>query len=193
MIIKKKEKESIAIARKFLQEEKLIIIPTDTVYGFSGLMGSSAEQTLYKIKKREMDKKLIYLIASPQQSFEYIDTDFYTTEELKYLTSFWPAPLTIIFKASRVVGGEDRTIALRCPYDSWLTSLISSVKYPIFSTSANISGQPTITHITELDASLTCNVPVIVDGGMLKGLSSTILNASKRPFVVVRKGTFSIE
>jgi len=194
MIIKKKESESIAIASKFLQEEKLIIIPTDTIYGFSGIMGSKAEDSLYKIKQRDKDKKLIYLIAHPSDLYKYIDTKFYTSEELEYLTSFWPAALTIIFKAlAKEEKDSDTTIAFRCPKDTWLRTLIASVARPIFSTSANISGKPTITNVQELEMTFGSALSIVVDEDARNKLSSTILDASKRPFSVVRQGAFAIE
>lgn len=188
MIIKKAEKECIAIASKFLIEKKVVIIPTDTVYGFSGIIESSAEDMLYKIKNRNTNKKLIYLIAESHDSLKYIDTGFYNNRELEQLISLWPAPLTIIFKAK-----NKGTIAFRCPDDPWLTSLISCIGCPIFSSSANISGTSTITNTQVLETTFEKEVALIVDGGTLIGVSSTILDASKRPFSVVRKGIFEVK
>ena len=185
MTTKKKEKGSIAIAHRHLLDENVIIIPTDTVYGFSGMMGSKAEQTLCKIKKRDTKKHLIYLVADPHDVLEYIDTNFYTDEELAYLTSFWPAPLSIIFKTR-----NKDTIAFRCPDDVWLRSLISSVGLPIFSSSANISGRTTITNILELETTFEKEVSLIIDAGIIEGLSSTIFDASNHPFSIIRKGSF---
>jgi len=193
MIIKKKEKECIAIASRFLLEERIIIIPTDTVYGFSGIMESKTEQELYKIKKRSTDKKLIYLVANPNDILKYIDVTFYENEEIEHLTSFWPAPLTVIFKARSTDKNQYATIAFRCPDDVWLRSLISTVGHPIFSTSANISGNDTITNSHELNAIFGNEVSLIVDGGKLEGISSTVLDASKRPFTVVRSGSFQLD
>ena len=184
MIVKKEEKKCIAITSSFILKNEVVIIPTDTIYGFSGL--PTTESILLNIKKRDESKKLIYLIEKPETALKYIDISFYTKRELDFFLSNWPNPLTIIFKSK--IG----TIALRYPKDSWLTNLISSVGSPIFSTSVNISGSTSMQEITSIKNTFEKAVPLIVDGGDLKGMSSTILDVSKRPFKILRSGSYII-
>ena len=185
MILQKKEKNCISITSSRILNNKVVIIPTDTIYGFSGL--PSTEKILMNIKKREESKKLIYLIEKPEMVLKYIDISFYSKFELDFLLSHWPAPLTIIYKNK-----TESTIALRCPKDDWLNSLLSSVGSPIFSTSVNISGTPSMEKIETIKNAFQKDVPLIVDGGDIKGESSTIIDVSKRPFKVLRKGSYLI-
>ncbi|MGP1437987.1 MAG: L-threonylcarbamoyladenylate synthase [Treponema sp.] len=185
MIIHKQEKDCIAITSSFIIKNEVVIIPTDTVYGFSGLY--SAENTLVNIKKRDKNKSLIYLIEKPEQALNYIDTSFYLNVEIDFLLSFWPAPLTIIFKNK-----SERTIALRCPKDIWLNSLLSKIGSPIFSTSVNISGNPLMEKFEDIKYNFQQEVSLIVNDGDIKGESSTILDASKRPFKILRQGSYII-
>lgn len=192
MTIKKEKPECLAIARNFLLDGEVIIIPTDTVYGFSGLIRDDAKEKLEKIKRRAKDKGFICLIDEARSALKYIDSSFYTKEEIDSLISNWPSPLTIIFKKkedSSLAVAKD-TIALRCPDDAWLKQLIHSVGSPIFSTSANLSGSPIIHNIRELEETFASSIPLIVDGGELTGNASTIVDASSKPFRVIREGSY---
>ena len=185
MIVQKKEKKCISITSSLILKNEVVIIPTDTIYGFSGLL--SAEKSLMNIKKREKSKKLIYLIEKPEMALEHIDETFYSKFELDFFFSHWPNPLTIIYK-----GKTEKTIALRCPKDEWLSSLLSNVGYPIFSTSVNISGQASMEKIEIIKKTFEKDVSLIVDAGDIKGKSSTILDVSERPFKVLRLGSYQI-
>ena len=184
MIVKKEEKKCIAIASSFILKNEVVIIPTDTIYGFSGL--PTTESILLNIKKRDESKKLIYLIEKEETALKYIDVSFYTKRELDFFLSHWPNPLTIIYKT------KNETIALRCPKDNWLSSLLSSVGSPIFSTSVNISGNTSMQKIMDIKNTFQKDIPLIVDGGNMNGTSSTIIDVSKRPFRILRNGSYLI-
>lgn len=184
MILKKEEKKCIAITSSYILKNEVVIIPTDTIYGFSGL--PSAENTLLNIKKREKGKKLIYLIEKPEVALKYIDTSFYSNLELDFFLSIWPNPLTIIYKT------KTETIALRCPKDKWLNTLLSNIGSPIFSTSVNISGDASMEEIGTIKDTFQKDISVIVDGGNIKKVASTILDVSKRPFEVLRQGSYFV-
>jgi sua5/yciO/yrdC/ywlC family protein len=184
MIVQKEEKDCIAITSSFIIKNEVVIIPTDTIYGFSGL--PHAEKTLFSIKKRDEEKKLIYLIEKPEIALNYIDSKFYTKFEIDFLLSLWPNPLTIIYKT------EIGTIGLRCPKDEWLNSLLAKVGSPIFSTSVNISGSTPLEEFNQIKNTFQKDIPLMVDGGDMKEKSSTILNASEKPFRILRKGNYSI-
>ena len=72
-----------------------MIIPTDTVYGFSGIVDSSehfnTDAIIRKIKGREEYKPFIQLIAAPEDIVKYTDDVV-----PKKLLDCWPGPLTII-------------------------------------------------------------------------------------------------
>lgn len=184
MILQKEEKNCIAITSSFILKNDVVIIPTDTIYGFSGLQ--QAENTLLNIKKRDNSKKLIYLIEKPEMALKYIDVNFYSKFELDFFLSHWPNPLTIIYKT------KTETVALRCPKDKWLNSLLSSVGIPIFSTSVNVSGNASMQEIADIKNTFQKDIPLIVDGGDMKGTSSTIIDVSKRPFRALRNGSYLI-
>ena len=60
----KSDKGSAKIAGNLLKEGKVLILPTDTVYGFSGIIGET-EDLIRKIKGRKEDKPFIVLLSEP--------------------------------------------------------------------------------------------------------------------------------
>ena len=90
MVISKEQHNSIEITVEKLRNKEVVIIPTDTVYGFSGI-APWTEDSIRQIKGREENKPFIQLIASPKDFF------YYTDEKIdEKILSLLPAPLTII-------------------------------------------------------------------------------------------------
>ena len=149
MRIQKKAPNSAAAAAAELKREQIVIIPTDTIYGFSGLIGKTAE-TIAHIKGREENKPFIALIAEPADIYRY--TDIVIPERLLAL---WPAPLTLIVPLK---GTEQGTQAFRCPADEFEDS-----------------------------------VSLVVDGGNLEGLPSTLVDLTSGAPRVLRQGSVVIK
>ncbi|HHT55361.1 MAG TPA: threonylcarbamoyl-AMP synthase, partial [Acholeplasma sp.] len=75
---------------------KIIIFPTDTVYGIgASLYDLDNINKIYEIKGRSFDKQLPVLCSSIEQieSFAVIDNNV-----LKLAKAFWPGALTLILK-----------------------------------------------------------------------------------------------
>ena len=68
MVILKKDPKSLETAASVLKKGEIIIVPTDTVYGFSGIMPFTKEK-IVKIKKRGAEKSFISLIEKPQDIY----------------------------------------------------------------------------------------------------------------------------
>ena len=122
------DSESIRITAEALKNQKIVIIPTDTVYGFSGIVSSGAgdsdchcdgtDTEIRRIKGREAYKPFIQLIAEPEDIKQITDDEI--PDEL---FSFWPGALTIIVNDKRYPcdkDGKKTTVAVRCPGDAWL-------------------------------------------------------------------------
>ena len=130
------------------------IIPTDTVYGFSGIIPQS-QARIQAIKGRKEDKPFIQLIAEPKDLYNYTDIDIPTQ-----LFSLWPGAVTVIVPVKESVGKG--TIAFRCPGDSWLRKVISLVGTPIYSTSVNRSGEPVLGSLDSICKEFLGEVDLIV-------------------------------
>lgn len=160
MIISKLDDGSAELVARELGFKNVVIIPTDTVYGFSGIVPDT-EACIRKIKGRGDDKPFIRLISCPG------DISFYSDDVLPAgLLDFWPGALTVIVQLKpehACFAGE--TAAFRCPGDEWLRTVISICGRPVYSTSVNRSGSPLLRSIKDMEKEFSSEVSLIVDAG----------------------------
>lgn len=190
MIILRSDSNSVEFVSKVLLEGAVVVLPTDTVYGFSGIVPDS-EDLIRKIKGRDETKPFIQLIAEPEDIYRYTD------EVLpNQLLALWPEALTVIVPLrNNLITGESEvtTVAFRCPGDGWLRQIIKAVGKPIYSTSVNRSGQPVLSSVSEIDTEFGGEVKLIVDGGSTENaLPSTLVKFEKGKCTILRQGDVCI-
>lgn len=190
MIILRSDSNSVEFVSRVLLEGSVVVLPTDTVYGFSGVVPES-EDVIRKIKGRDETKPFIQLIAEPEDIYRY--TDEVLPDQLLAL---WPGALTVIVPLKkRLITGESEvtTVAFRCPGDGWLRQIIKAVGKPIYSTSVNRSGQPVLSSVLEIDKEFGGEVKLIVDGGSTENaLPSTLVKFEKGKCTILRQGDVCI-
>lgn len=190
MIILRSDSNSVEFVSRVLLEGSVVVLPTDTVYGFSGVVPES-EDVIRKIKGRDETKSFIQLIAEPDDIYRY--TDEVLPDQLLAL---WPGALTVIVPLKkRLITGESevKTVAFRCPGDGWLRQIIKAVGKPIYSTSVNRSGQPVLSSVLEIDKEFGGEVKLIVDGGSTENaLPSTLVKFEKGKCIILRQGDVCI-
>ena len=201
MIINKNDASSIAQTAEILKKGSVVIIPTDTVYGFSGIVDLKNANTHFEtdakiraIKGRAETKPLIQLIAKPE------DIRLYTNDGIpSSLLGKWPGALTIIVHIkddaplAPTAIPESRTVAFRCPGDEWLRKIIEECGAPIFSTSVNRSGQPVLDTTKGITTEFENEVDLIIDDGDKKGaLPSTLVTIENGNVKVLRQGSVEV-
>lgn len=190
MIILRSDSDSVECVSRVLLEGSVVVLPTDTVYGFSGVVPES-EDVIRKIKGRDETKPFIQLIAEPEDIYRY--TDEVLPDQL---LAMWPGALTVIVPLKkRLITGESEvtTVAFRCPGDGWLRQIIKAVGKPIYSTSVNRSGQPVLSSVLEIDKEFGGEVKLIVDGGGTENaLPSTLVKFEKGKCITLRQGDVCI-
>ena len=196
MIIKKTDEKSAEKTAKILKNGGITIIPTDTVYGFSGIVdleGKTDYQTDVNIratKGRAETKPLIQLIAKPE------DLKLYTNDKIpSKLLEKWPGALTIIVhtKEDCPLCPKLPTVAFRCPGDPWLRKVIELCGAPIFSTSVNRSGQPVLDTVEAIKKEFEKESDLIIDDGDKKGaLPSTLVSIENDEIKILRQGSVEI-
>lgn len=190
MIILRSDSDSVEFVSRVLLEGSVVVLPTDTVYGFSGVVPES-EDVIRKIKGRDETKPFIQLIAEPEDIYRY--TDEVLPDQL---LAMWPGALTVIVPLKkRLITGESEvtTVAFRCPGDGWLRQIIKAVGKPIYSTSVNRSGQPVLSSVSEIDKEFGGEVKLIVDGGSTENaLPSTLVKFEKGKCIILRQGDVCI-
>lgn len=186
---------SIRKVISLLKEGFVVIGPSDTVLGFYAAPTERGFLSLNAIKKRS-EKPYILLIPVSSALSEYVNSEDLLQAE-KIMAHFWPGPLTIIFKAKSDVPAymtsNKGTIAVRVPNNAKVLSLLVETG-PLFSTSANLSGEPVPATIEEVDPRIVQKVAALLEGeSNLNALPSTIIDVSGDKPIVLRKGACSEE
>jgi len=191
------EPEVIAQAVEALKQGKLVIFPTETVYGLGADgLNSAAVRRVYEVKGRPFTRPLPLLIEDLAAARRLGRTWPEAAERLG--RTFWPGPLTIVVPAAShlpaalTAGGD--TVGLRCPDHPVPLALLSGLGKPLAAPSANLSGHPSPTTAAQAARDLAPQVAVVLDGGTTNlGLASTVVDVTHRPFRLLREGSISRE
>ncbi len=129
--------------KKILSEGKIILYPTDTIWGLGcDINFQEAIYRIYDIKKRPLDKPFIILVSDLDMLKKYV-VDIHPRVETLLL--YHKRPLTIIYKKAKNVPDiltKNGSIAIRIVMEPILAKLIQEYGRPIVSTSANIANEP---------------------------------------------------
>ena len=164
----------IRLVADMIQAGKIGVIPTDTIYGFSALAkDKKATLKINKIKKRASGKFLIILMKSfcmlrkhcylSKKQYDYIKAEIANGKSL-----------TVILKNKsdklKHLVNDDDGLAVRIPQGSeCLTKLLKYINEPIISTSLNLSGEPPVLDLKDMDKKIdTSGIDFIMDMGKIK-------------------------
>ena len=188
--------ESIDKASDIIRNGGTVVFPTETVYGLgANAYNPDACLKIFKAKDRPSDNPLIVTVSN----FDMVNDVAYIDENLlKIMKRVWPGPLTLLLKKKKIVpsivtSGMD-TVCVRFPDNKIALSLIEKSGVPIAAPSANLSTKPSIVDSKDAIEDLIDRVDAIIDAGRVKyGVESTILDATKKPYELLRPGAFSVE
>ena len=179
--IYKNSKYNLNKAKKILIKNKIIAVPTETVYGLAGnAYSNKSVKKIYNLKKRPKNNPLIihYYNLNMLKKDAFIDNNF-----LKLYKKFSPGPLTFILrkkeksKISRFANANLNTIAVRFPNNKVIRSLLKKLNFPLAVPSANISTGVSPTEPADVIDEFKDNIKFILDGGKSRiGLESTVVN-----------------
>ena len=131
-------------AVEYLKKGKIILYPTDTIWGIGcDATNSKAVQQIYKLKGRSETKSMIILLDSPDKLTSYVkDVPPIAYDLIKSSAS----PLTIVYPKARNLSknliAPDGSIAIRIVKGRFSGAMVREFGKPVVSTSANLSGQP---------------------------------------------------
>jgi L-threonylcarbamoyladenylate synthase len=180
-------------AAHFLQENEVVALPTETVYGLGGNAESDvAVEKIFAAKGRPSDNPLIIHIADKRQLTAFV-ADIPKKAEI-LMERFWPGPLTIIFKkkdgvlSDKATAGLE-TVAVRMPDHPVALALLKKCQLPIAAPSANSSGKPSPTKAQHVMEDLNGKIAGVLDGGATGvGVESTVLDCTEEIPVILRPG-----
>jgi len=201
-INQKNFKEILKIAVNSIRKGKIIICPTDTVYGLvCDATNEKAVKKLFKIKKRPKEKAIPIFVKDIKMTKKIAQID---KRRGKILKKVWPGKVTVVLKQTRLrpsgfggrrkiklYGVEKKTIALRIPKYKLVNELLKKLNLPLSGTSANISGKPPSIKIKEIIKQFKnqkYQPDLILDSGNLKSSRpSTVIDLTGKKIKILRK------
>ena len=189
--------ENLIEPAKALKNGKLVLFPTETVYGIgTNALNEEAVKRIFIAKGRAQDNPLIVHVSSEEMLTNLVEN--IGEIEKKLIKEFWPGPLTIIFETKPIIPdmitGGLNTVAIRMPSNIVARKLIELSNIPVAAPSANISGKPSGTDIKDIIDELDGKVDFIVDSGRVDiGLESTVVRVIDGKVHILRPGKVTPE
>lgn len=178
-----------------LKKGGVVAIPTETVYGLAAdATNDAALKKIFTTKQRPADHPLIVHISDISQVTGWV-TDF-PEVAVKLARTFWPGALTLVLPAkphvSRVVRGDEPTVALRVPNHPLALQLLKQSGLCVAAPSANLFTQLSPTTAAHVEAGLGDAIPVLDGGACRVGIESTIVSvAADGQWQLLRPGMIS--
>jgi len=195
--IYKPNSANLKIAKKNIENNNVIGIPTETVYGLAGNAYSNRSvKKIFKLKKRPNFNPLIihFKNLNDLENDVIINTNF-----MKLYNAFCPGPITFILKKkkkskiSKIATANKKTVAVRIPKHKVVRNLLNILKFPLAAPSANISSKLSPTSAKDVFDEFGNKIKFILDGGQCKiGLESTIVDLTGEPSIL-RPGSITVE
>ena len=187
---------NIKKAKKYLNKNHCIAVPSETVYGLAGNAYSNISvKKIFKIKRRPLNNPLIvhYFNINDLKKDCHVSNDF-----IKLYKKFSPGPITFILKLkkgskiSRFATNKQNSLAVRFPKHILFRNLLKNLDYPLAAPSANISTKLSSVKASDVKEEFGSKIRYILDGGRCAiGVESTIVNLLDEP-VVLRLGGIDI-
>lgn len=184
--------------KKILDNDGVIIFPTDTVYGIAcNCFSEKAIKKVFDIKKRP-ENKPINVLSNNLDKIKLVSRNINEKEEF-LINKYMPGALTIILdkneKVSDILTAGLDTIGVRIPKNNISLRILENVSYPLATTSANISGDSAGIKISDFLKEFDGVVDAIIDGGEtdLKVASTIVRVESDNKLKIIREGTLKIK
>lgn len=188
--------DELKIVTKALDEDKLIVFPTETVYGIAGnALNVEVIDKLFQAKKRDYSKPFSLMLSDINK---IKDIAYVSADEEKIINKFMPGPITLILKKkdciSDLATASRDTVGVRIPDHFIALSILKSIDYPLATSSANISGSVNNSNIEDIINDLENYVDIFIKGNISSNLlASTVAQIKDNEVNILRNGIISKE
>jgi len=186
----------LAAAASAVRSQRLVVLPTDTLYGLgTDAFSSAAVRSLLAAKGRGPDMPVPVLVGSWSTIDGLVTTVPGIAREL--VEAFWPGGLSLVLPHAPSLtwdlGITRGTVMLRMPLHPVALELLRDVG-PMAVSSANVSGSPPATTVSEALYQLGTTPAVYLDGGPCRaGVASTIVDLTGDEPRILRAGAVGVE
>ena len=177
---------NIKKAKKYLDNDDCIAVPTETVYGLAGnAYSNNAVKKIFKLKKRPSNNPLIIHYYNMNE----LKKDCNINDNFKKLYKrFSPGPITYVLsikknsKISKFATNKQKSLAVRFPKHSLFRKLLKNLDYPLAAPSANISTKLSSVQASDVKEEFGSKIKYVLNGGKCNiGVESTIINLTNKP------------
>lgn len=188
--------DQIEKAVKILNQGGIIIFPTDTAFGIGcRIDNENAIERLFKIRKRPQTQPTPVLVSDIKTAEEYLLDLPRDVKDL--METHWPGALTVVYKCKKekvpaLVRGGGEKLGVRMPDNEIILEIIKGTNTAILGPSANFHGEDTPYALEDLDPKIVGLVDFVVKGECKLKKASTVVDCTKKPWKVLRKGTLEI-
>jgi L-threonylcarbamoyladenylate synthase len=185
----------IDLAVTALQNDDVIGMPTETVYGLAGnAFSEKAVNKIFEVKKRPHFNPLIVHIKNIDYLQEIAEDIPHNAYQLA--KAFWPGPLTLLLKKKdivpNIVTASKSTVAVRIPNHPIALTLLNKLDFPLAAPSANPFTTISSTTAQHVFNYFEKDIDVILDGGECsKGIESTIVGFEDDKVIIYRLGSIT--
>jgi L-threonylcarbamoyladenylate synthase len=188
--------DGLAAAARTARAGRLVVFPTDTVYGLGcDAFSGSAVRNLLSAKNRGPDTPVPVLVGS----WSTIDGLVMGVPKVArdLVEAFWPGGLSLVLTHAPSLawdlGATKGTVTLRMPQHPVALELLRDVG-PMAVSSANVASQAVATTVAGVEEQLGDAVGVYLDGGEMPGEpTSTVVDLTGDTPRVLRAGAVSVE
>lgn len=181
------------LAGEYLKKGKIVIFPTETVYGMGASSRSEeACKKIYQIKSRPIDNPFIVHVSSLEEMERIGVVAEHHRSAIQHLI---PGPISFILpkKDLSIFSTNLPTIGIRIPSDPMIQKMLS-ISGPVSAPSANVSGKPSLTHWEDVVEIFDGKVDLILKGNEpVIGIESTVLDLSGEIPILLRPGKITEE
>jgi protein-tyrosine phosphatase len=192
--------QEIARGAEALAAGKLLVLPTETVYGVAGMLAHpSARAGLHELRQSPAARPFIIHLARPADALAYLSevNDF----ARRMMRKLWPGPVGLIFEVPDIRRGEvvrklgleqadlyeNGAITLRCPDHPVFYDVVSQVDGPVALTAPGGGSQ----RCADLPGDVLSRVEMILDAGDTRfSKPSTLLRVKQNSYEVIRAGVY---
>jgi len=180
---------NIKKAKKLLNLDECVAIPTETVYGLAGnAYSDKACEKIFKLKKRPKNNPLIV----HYYDYQNLKIDCILNKNfIKLYKKFCPGPITFILNLkknshiSKLVTNKKKALAVRFPKHQITRNLLKLLKFPLAAPSANLSKRVSAVCSSDVKEDFGKKIKYILEGGKSSiGVESTIIDLRNKPKIL---------
>ena len=178
-----------------LRDGGVVAYPTDTVYGIGcDIFNKKAIKKVHQIKRQPQTKPFSFICPGLTELSRYARVTNYAYKTLRRLL---PGPYTFILEGSREVPkmmlSRRKTAGIRVPDHPICLALVQELGHPIISTSATDTEGNILNSAWEIDQALGHQLDLVVDGGPVPGVFSSVVSLVGDVPEVLRQGAGPVD